>query len=365
MRFRKVVDQPENENRPLKCPEIGKINVGVSDQKEKSVPYFLVPEEVANVYSDEPKELDVVFLSNDILDVAPQNYCRFNSKGLACEGNGVDASEYVIKKQGDKIISSGWEDRKCGKDNCKRYGTRECTLQTHLSFMIPKASMAGVYVCHLSGVVSQDNVLRGIQFAKQLCGGSIKDLPFVLYKTEEKYRNAPGVGKIKTYDVALRLALTLDELLNLKRHGNRSIHVLGHEQEDRLALPSNAPTDVDYETGEVLTPTGQTEENEENEVAEETSSDATPESSGSGPESRLVKMITDRLERGDIPKATFDEFLREKGKLEIGETLVDLGAEQLGLLVEKIEPTISAFKTWKANGTAKGTASGTVRKFKV
>ena len=89
-----------------RLPRLGKIRLGlkVSDDRNlypRPVNYFVCPDVVKEVYGDRPKELCVLFPSEEADDWAAQFYhCYSASRGLVCKGDGEKAMALVDEDSG-------------------------------------------------------------------------------------------------------------------------------------------------------------------------------------------------------------------------------------------------------------------------
>jgi len=150
-----------------RLPRLGKIRLGVKVVNPKTgaeypreVDYFVVPPEVAKIYGEKPKELDVLFPVNDIEIIFPQAYKWYGeSRGLKCIGNGVTA--YRLNEE-----TGAMEERECP---CEIKGT-QCTLRAHLLVILPKVSMGGVYQIDVGSYNSIIDINSGLEYIQSLIG---------------------------------------------------------------------------------------------------------------------------------------------------------------------------------------------------
>lgn len=83
-----------------RLPRLGKIRLGVkvknSQGKEypRETDYFVVPEEIRDVYGEMPKELDILIpVENDEVSFPQALKFYGSSRGLKCKGDGETALE--------------------------------------------------------------------------------------------------------------------------------------------------------------------------------------------------------------------------------------------------------------------------------
>jgi len=144
-----------------RLPRLGKIRLGVKvvnpktgAERPREVDYFVVPPEVAKIYGEQPKELDVLFPVNDIEIIFPQAYKWYGkSRGLKCIGNGVTAYRYNEE-------TGTMQERECP---CEIKGT-QCALRAHLLFILPKVSMGGIYQIDVGSYNSIIDINSGLEY---------------------------------------------------------------------------------------------------------------------------------------------------------------------------------------------------------
>jgi len=158
-----------------RMPIIGKIRLGVKVSGPngfypKETPHFVVPEEVAKVFGPQPKELEVMFVSNDPTVNCPQALRWYGeSAGLQCIGNNQVAR---------RLNQETWktESRTCP---CEKLESGECGPRANLIFMIPKVSSGGLFQIDSSSVNSMEKINSYFDFLA-LTIGRIAMIPLKL-----------------------------------------------------------------------------------------------------------------------------------------------------------------------------------------
>jgi len=161
-----------------RIPREGKIRLGEkkvsASGKEYPVQldYLKVPEAVQAVYGEKPKEIDVMFASDDEEHIFPQYYKLYGSTGLKCKGDGVTS---IIMKRGEVI------EKKCtpGADECKG-----CKPMATLRMLLPKVPGFGVFEIVTSSWNSIVNLNSCIDAIKLMTGGRIAFVPLKLRYVE-------------------------------------------------------------------------------------------------------------------------------------------------------------------------------------
>lgn len=252
MKFTRI---KSNFSQNRRIPRLGKIRLGLKVRKEKpggqvveypkEVDYFVCPPEVEAVYGKQPKELDVIFPSDDEEMIFPQSLAWFGkSKGLKCKGDGEHAER--LNEQ-----TSQWEPMKCP---CEHYKSDEnpkgeCTEQGILMMILPKVSVGGVYQLRTGSYHSVVDVNSGIDYVRNLVGR----VAMVPLKLKRVPRTTHADGKPQTH---YTLSLTMDATVEgINRLRDDTTRILTHKQvliegpvDENPALD---PPDVTYRAGEV------------------------------------------------------------------------------------------------------------------
>jgi hypothetical protein len=187
-----------------RMPIIGKIRLGVkvsgpSGFYPKETPHFVVPEEVAKVFGAQPKELEVMFVSNDPTVNCPQALRWYGeSAGLQCIGNNQVAR---------RLNQDTWktESRSCP---CEKLESGECGPRANLIFMIPKVSSGGLFQIDSSSINSMEKINSYFDFLA-LTLGRIAMIPLKLRRVPVTRRRE---GRPTThYPLELRYEGSADE----------------------------------------------------------------------------------------------------------------------------------------------------------
>ncbi len=149
-----------------RLPRLGKIRLGVKaktpDGKEypKEVDYFVVPSEVAKVYGEQPKEIDIMFPVDDPEMVFPQAYEYYGAgAGLKCSGDGETAMRANDKGELEEI--------QCPCDLLEK---KKCQRKGHLMVVLPKISLGGVYQVDVGSFWSITELNSYLDWTRALVG---------------------------------------------------------------------------------------------------------------------------------------------------------------------------------------------------
>ena len=228
-------------------PRLGKIRLGVKDEDRgfpKNVDHFVVPEEVAKALGeDEPKELHIIFLSDDLDRIASQYYRAYNgSSGLICKGDGYNADALLdaeeLRASGGDLTIEAWAHgqnghKKATKDvvrkqihcagsgvdgeaPCPMFVAKKCGIRTFMQFAIRDVPGLGVYQMDTGSVINTRNVNGAIELARLMLGG-VAGVPFILRR--EQLEVAPDGKKKKIWGVSLQVdtEYSLGNLLEMRR----------------------------------------------------------------------------------------------------------------------------------------------------
>ena len=279
-------------DRPRQMPRLGKIRLGDqsgTNNAPKNLPYFVVPEEVAAVYGENPTELPIVFLSDDEEVIASSYYRAYNaSNGLVCKGDGFNANAMldaaVLHRKGGVIDQpldiNVWAHGATRGDNvpatkdvvrqeidcwgsgyddhppCPMYALKKCAVRSFFQFAIYGVPGLGVYQMDTGSQINVGRMLGTLAMARSVLGG-ISGVPMIL--SREKTDVAPTGTKHGVYTVNLRIdtKFSLTEVLKLRAgpvanallppvdESEVYLHV-GDEEPLMLTEPPNAQ-DIEHE----------------------------------------------------------------------------------------------------------------------
>jgi len=206
-----------------RLPRLGKIHLGVKDvnakgvEYPKAVDYFVVPEEVAEVYGEKPTELDIVIPTEDPAIFFPQFYKQYsNKRGLVCKGDGSTANR--VGEDGEMIEIT------CNPDTCEFYLKDDCKPVGNLLFVLPKVKGFGVYQVDTSSWNNIINLNSEIALLKNLLG-RISGIPLKLTREVQKVQQKGAIRNIAL--IHIRSPYSLTELQNSKKAlGEESIFYL-------------------------------------------------------------------------------------------------------------------------------------------
>lgn len=213
----------------FRAPVLGKIRLGVKkvSQHGKEYPanvdYFVLNdldpdlrELVVSRYGEDPRELDIMFVSDNVEDNAPAWYKwyaggRKNDKGelvggrLRCYGGGphVDGTPgsavYLEKKDPVTRIAP---QRACAGEQCPDFfdmnKKQQCAQTMQVFCMLPLVSFDGVFEIDTRSKLSMRNFLDQLHWAKRIYEGKIAFQPFKIYREEEVISFMDKDGSQKT-----------------------------------------------------------------------------------------------------------------------------------------------------------------------
>lgn len=183
-----------SESRHL--PRLGKIRLGIKKKSPKGVeypsetPWFVVPEEVAAVYGEQPLELDIMLPVEDPEVFFPQKLAMYGSgTGLKCHGNGEQAKR--LTDQGE------WIDRTCPCEFLKSDTNPKgaCTEQSSLMVLLPTVSLGGCYQITTGSFHSTRTLNSALDYIRALVGR----LALIPMKLRRVPRETHNDGKKQTH----------------------------------------------------------------------------------------------------------------------------------------------------------------------
>ncbi len=164
----------------VRLPRLGKIRLGIKKESSSGSPYpsptdyFVCPEEVRRVYGDRPKELKVMFPTEDEGQWASQYLkCYSATRGLICRGDGEQAIARVDLDTGEIATSGAGQTElreiTCDPETCARYQRGQCRRVMNLQFLLPDCPGFGVYQLDTSSFYSIVNINSMVKLIRGIC----------------------------------------------------------------------------------------------------------------------------------------------------------------------------------------------------
>lgn len=236
-----------------RLPRLGRIRGGVKVKKKggdkrcqhkpeesclyctrpSETPHFIVPAEVAKVYGDIPTELDIMIPVNDLSECFPQAYEMYSTgRGLKCTGDGTQALRFDEE-------SKSMIEVPCP---CELLEQKKCMQRGHLSFILPKVSVGGVYTMTTTSFHSIVDINSSLDYVTALIGR----FAMVPLKLKREPRETHHDGKRQThYTCRIELEGNIDFLNALKENTTR---ILAGPQ---YVLPAPEKENPAYDDGPV------------------------------------------------------------------------------------------------------------------
>ncbi len=239
-------------------PRIGRIRLGRKGQQgEKAIvelPHFVVPPEVEVVYGPKPLKLDVLFVSDDDMEVSPQRFALYGSgTGLRCQGD----NETALEKRGD----GEWVERSCPCDRLKTTTNPKghCDEQTSLMVMLPKVKggAGGCYQITTRSEISTSSINSTLAYIRKMVG-RIAFVPLTLRRDPVETHH--GGFKQTHWPMTLKYEGSIDDARQLRSEGV-ALHcqIEGPDDEDSVLDPADTSHQIEASMyqgqREPLTPT--------------------------------------------------------------------------------------------------------------
>lgn len=211
----------------VRLPRLGKIRLGIKVEGQRSpypepVDYFVCPDAVKKYYGDTPRELRIMFPTEDPSRWASQFYRCYASTGkLVCRGDGQRATALVDTHTGVLVAmnscSTVVKDIRCDPDRCPYQG-KNCRRVMNLQFLLPDIPGLGVWQLDTSSYWSMSNINSGIRLLGQLCG-RVSMIPLTLKLVPRQVR--PNGLKKTVHVLSLDIPGSITETLEYARvlHG--------------------------------------------------------------------------------------------------------------------------------------------------
>ncbi|MBA7669984.1 hypothetical protein ES703_78125 [subsurface metagenome] len=210
-------------------PRLGHIRLGVKVEPADKSPYpratdyFVCPPEVEAVFGEKPKELQIMFPSNDMEEVARQYLrCYGQTFGLVCWGDGEKCHRKIDTRTGEMAGRATkdwvWKDElPCDYEQCPEYPAR-CRRVMNLQFMLPGVPGLGVWQIDTSSfysireVNSTLGIIRNLTKTPQFPDGRIAFIPLTLTVGPLEV-NPPGTGKKTVYIMHIKTDVKLADIV--------------------------------------------------------------------------------------------------------------------------------------------------------
>jgi len=221
---------------------LGKIRLGIKKESPRTgnpypeaTDYFVVPEEVAQIYGPKPTELKIVFPTED----SPQQWLKRYSltRGLVCRGDGEKAVAQVDLKTGEIATKDSEQTTLkeviCDPEKCPAYQNKQCRPLMTLQFLMPEVPGAlGVYQLDTSSRNSIININSTLELIRAC--GRVRMIPLTLKLVP---REVQPEGKKKTVHILQLVSpYTFYELLQLVNRAPDQIF--------KLPAPEEPPEDI-------------------------------------------------------------------------------------------------------------------------
>jgi hypothetical protein len=182
----------------VRLHRLGKIRLGIKIQTDDGTEYpsptdyFVCPDEVKKVFGEKPKELRIMFPTEDEKQWASQYYRCYSETGdLLCRGDGelaVARVETIGRERSSryKPITKLLE-MPCDPDRCPCYQKGYCHRVLNLQFLLPDCPDLGVYQLDTTSFYSIVNVNSGIKLIRGTCG-RVSMIPLSLKLIEQEVK---------------------------------------------------------------------------------------------------------------------------------------------------------------------------------
>ena len=180
----------------IRLPRLGKIRLGIKKKNDAGVSYpsptdyFVCPEEVKKAFGEKPKELRIMFPTEDATQWASQYLRRYSITGrLICRGDGETAVARIDIQTGETTASefatTELREITCNPAKCASYQSGECRRVMNLQFLLPDCPGFGVYQLDTSSFYSIVNVNSSLELIGATCG-RLSMLPLSLRLVEQE-----------------------------------------------------------------------------------------------------------------------------------------------------------------------------------
>ncbi|MFC1874626.1 hypothetical protein ACFLY3_00505 [Chloroflexota bacterium] len=156
----------------VRLPRLGKIRLGIKKERDDGSPYpvptdhFVCPDEVKEIFGDKPKELRIMFPTENSEQWASQYLrCYSTSNELICRGDGETALARIDKTNSN----AGLKEIICSPNTCSYHQSDRCRRVMNLQFLLPDCPGFGVYQLDTTSFHSMKNINSALAFIRGIC----------------------------------------------------------------------------------------------------------------------------------------------------------------------------------------------------
>ena len=180
----------------IRLPRLGKIRLGVRIENAEGTiypsptEYFVCPEEVRKVLGERPRELRIMFPTDDETQWASQYLrCYSATRGLICRGDGLTAVAradiHTGEIAGEESEITELCEITCDPAKCVLYQQGQCRRVMNLQFLLPDCPGFGVYQLDTSSFYSIVNVNSSLELIRGICS-RVSMIPLSLRLVEQE-----------------------------------------------------------------------------------------------------------------------------------------------------------------------------------
>jgi len=192
----------------VRLPRLGKIRLGIRKETDNGTSYpsptdyFVCPDEVKKIFGEKPKDLRIMFSTEDDSQWATQYLkCYSAARGLICRGDGGTAIARIDVATGEVVTREAQDTElreiNCDPDTCSYYQRGQCRRVMSLQFLLPDCPGFGVYQLNTSSFHSIVNINSSLKLIRGICQ-RISMIPLSLKLVEQEVQPE---GKRKTIHV--------------------------------------------------------------------------------------------------------------------------------------------------------------------
>jgi len=252
-------------NDRYRLQRLGRIRLGHKETKKRkdgtevqypvADPFFVIPEDLQELYDPQPTELNIQLIFDSLELAFPHYLRRYTKAGLRCLGDGeqimyrvnddgvVDVRDGTAQTEDGKAIVDEHgviQHAECPGLHCPYYESGECKPTGYLKFIVAERPRMGYY-----DIVCKQRAVVGVRTALLMClhtFGRLTDIPFVLHRGDsEKIPVKTPKGMV---DMPVRTQWIEIEPTWFASHFTRKREVLAESAQRRRLLAAQASVDL-------------------------------------------------------------------------------------------------------------------------
>jgi hypothetical protein len=197
----------------IRLPRLGKIRLGTKTENGEGctcllpADHFICPDEVKKVFGEKPRELPIMFPTENSEQWASQYFRLYSASGkLVCRGDGETALVMIGHENEAGRGLGDLEEIECDPRMCHYYRAGDCRRVMNLQFLLPDCPGFGVYQLDTGSYHSMLNINSMLELTRNICG-RVSLIPLSLQLVEQEIEPEDFPNTVHVLNLACRYSL--------------------------------------------------------------------------------------------------------------------------------------------------------------